>query len=247
MRSFYLVLAAAASLGLTACADYTNTPNTAKVSMEDDADSDPLEPMNRAFFRGNKFLDTIILRPVSYVYKEVVPQGGQTAVSNFLDNLKSPVYFANSLLQGDVENSLATFWRFAVNSTWGIGGLFDVSKDAGLVARKADFGQTLATYGVPSGAYLVLPILGPGTLRDTSGRGVDLVFSPTTWADSNAYPIAESAANGVNFRSKNFKLLDELYNNSVDPYTTFKSAYLQRRSKEVGEAFKPVAKPTPKQ
>jgi phospholipid-binding lipoprotein MlaA len=245
MRGFVLALAAAFSL--SACADYTNTPSV-KQSAQVDADEssldeDPLEPMNRAFFRGNKTLDQVILRPIAYVYNSVVPDVGRRAVSNFLDNVQSPVVFANSALQGDVNNSFAVFWRFVINTTVGLGGINDVAASGGLKARDADFGQTLATYGVPSGAYIVLPLIGPGTLRDTSGRGVDLVLDPVTWAHDDAWGFAKAGANGVDFRSNNMRLLDDLYNNSVDPYATFRSAYLQRRAKEVGEAFRKTAAP----
>lgn len=241
IRPFFLALAAA--LSLSACADYTNTPGTKQAghASEESLDEDPLEPMNRAFFRGNRTLDQVILRPIAYVYNSIVPDVGRHAVSNFLDNLQSPVVLANSVLQGDVKNSFSVFWRFVINTTVGFAGINDVAESAGLTARDADFGQTLATYGMPSGAYLVLPVLGSGTLRDTTGRGVDLLMDPVTWARKDSWGYAKAGARGVDFRSTHMKLLDDLYNNSVDPYATFRSAYLQRRAKEVNEAFKPVA------
>ncbi len=243
-----LFLALAAAFSLSACADYTNTPGTPHAKYTDEAavDEDPLEPMNRVFFQGNKTLDQVILRPISWVYKTIVPDVGRTAVTHFLDNLDAPVNLANSVLQGDVKNSFATFWRFVINTTVGLGGINDVAASAGLTARNADFGQTMARYGMPSGAYLVLPIIGPGTLRDTTGKGVDLLINPITWAEEDAYSYAQMGANAIDFRSNHMQMLDDLYNNSVDPYATFRSAYLQRRAKEVREAFgpkTPAAKP----
>ncbi len=233
-RPFFLALAAACTL--SACADYTNTPGvrqSANYTDEEALDADPLEPMNRVFFQGNKTLDQFVLRPVAYVYNSLVPDVGRQAVSHFLDNLQSPVVFANSALQGDVSNSAAVFWRFVINSTLGFGGINDVAGSAGLTAREADFGQTLAHYGMPSGAYIVLPLVGPGTLRDTGGKAVDLALDPVTWAHDDVYGYAKAGANGLDFRANNMNLLDDLYNNSVDPYATFRSAYLQRRAKEI--------------
>lgn len=247
VRPFFMALVAA--LSLSACADYTNTPNVPRAQSGDEAlDDDPLEGMNRVFFQGNKTLDQVILRPISWVYKAVVPDVGRKAVTNFLDNLDAPVVLANSILQGDVKNSFATFWRFAINTTIGLGGINDVAASAGLTARNADFGQTLAVYGVPSGAYLVLPLVGPGTVRDTTGKGVDMLIDPVTWSEEDWHSYAKLGANAVDWRSNNMQMLDDLYNNSVDPYATVRSAYLQRRTKEIREAFpykaevtKPVA------
>lgn len=240
-RFSHLSLVLIATLSLSACADVTNTPGVLQEHDSDGysvADYDPLEPINRHFFSTHRTLDQILFRPVASVYKEIIPDEGREAVSSFLDNLGAPVDFANSVLQGDADNSFKTFWRFMLNSTLGFAGLYDFAeKEVGLTARDADFGQTLAHYGVSSGAYVFLPIFGPSTVRDGVGRGVDNVFKPLTWADSNAYSIGEAAAYGVNFRSENMTVIDDIFNNSIDAYAAIKSAYLQRRSQEIREGL----------
>lgn len=229
----------AVALLLTSCSDVTNTPG---VSQADGSagyvavDEDPLEPLNRAFFRTHRILDHIVFRPVTQVYRGIVPEEGRTTVSSFLSNLTSPVDFVNSVLQGDAENAFATFWRFTLNSTLGLAGLYDFAgKEAGLHARQADFGQTLSRYGVASGPYLFLPVFGPSTLRDGTGRAVDWVFDPVTWTNDNAWSIAEGVAIGINFRSENMTAIDDLQNNSLDPYAAFRSAYLQHRANFIRE------------
>ena len=235
-----IVTIGASALLLTGCMDITNTPGT--VGANDDGygyvavDEDPLEPINRSFFRTHRLLDQVIIRPVSKVYSGIVPDEGRDIVSNILDNLAAPVSFVNSILQGDAENTFATFWRFTINSTLGLAGAFDFAENAvGLKAREADFGQTLAYYGVNSGAYLFLPVFGPTTVRDGVGRGVDTLFRPVTWAEDDAWRVAEGVAGGIDFRARNMKAIDDLYNNSIDPYAAFRSAYLQRRAAEIRE------------
>jgi phospholipid-binding lipoprotein MlaA len=229
----------ACALILTSCSDVTNTPGVTQVDGTAGyaaVDEDPLEPFNRGSFRTHRILDQIVFRPVAKIYQGVVPDTGRTAVSSFLSNITSPVDFVNSVLQGDANNAFATFWRFALNSTMGLGGLYDFAgKEVGLKAREADFGQTMARYGVASGPYLFLPVFGPTTLRDGTGRGVDMVFDPVTWTNDNAWSIAEGVATGINFRSENMAMIDDLQDNSLDPYTAFRSAYLQHRANEIRE------------
>lgn len=224
---------------LTSCSDVTNTPGVTQVDGSAgyvSVDEDPLEPLNRGFFRTHRILDHILFRPVTQVYRGVMPEEGRTAVSSFLSNLTSPVDFVNSVLQGDANNAFATFWRFALNSTIGIGGLYDFAgKEVGLKAREADFGQTLARYGMSSGPYLFLPVFGPTTVRDGVGRGVDVLFDPVTWTNDNAWSVAEFAAIGINFRSENMTAIDDLQDNSLDPYAAFRSAYLQHRAATIRE------------
>lgn len=229
-KRWALALASATLLG--ACADYTN-----QAALNADVEADPLEGFNRAMFGVNTALDKAVIRPVTYVYRGVVPEGGRESVSNFVNNIYSPVVLANSVLQGDQENSFATFWRFVVNTTFGIGGLFDVASTAGLKNRDADFGQTLAVWGAGSGPYLVLPILGPGTLRDSFGKGVDILINPVTWADEEWYGYALAGVTIVDTRSRNFTAIDDVYRTSLDPYVTFRSGYLQRRAREIRQAM----------
>ena len=233
------LLAITGLFALTSCADVTNTPGVSDNGGDEYSytavDSDPFEPINRPLFNVHGGLDIVLFKPAAKAYNYAVPKMGQTIVSNILENLSTPITFANSILQGDIENSFASFWRFALNSTIGIGGANDIAGHAGLEMRKTDFGQTLATYGVASGSYLFIPIIGPTTFRDGLGRGVDTLFRPLTWAEGDTLNFVESGANGLNFRAQNLKLFDEI-GSSIDPYATFRSIYLQRRAAEVREA-----------
>lgn len=237
---FKMTACALAALFATSCADVTNTPGVPQNTTAgyEAVDEDPLEPINRAFFRTHLVLDQIVFRPVSKVYEGVVPEVGRTAVSNFLDNITSPVDFVNSVFQGDAENSFATFWRFVLNSTLGFAGLYDFAEEeVGLNARQADFGQTLAQYGVSSGAYLFLPVFGPTTLRDGTGRGVDILFDPVTWTNDSDWSIAEGIAIGIDYRTENMKAIDDLNNNSLDPYSAYRSAWIQKRTAFIREGL----------
>lgn len=227
-------------LMLSACSDITNTPGASNMDDEGysyvSVEEDPLEGFNRGAFATHKFIDQNIVSPVAQAYNYVVPQEGRDVVSNILDNLAAPVSFVNAVLQGDAETSFATFWRFMLNSTLGFAGAYDFAKEeVGLTAREADFGQTLAYYGANSGPYLFLPVFGPTTLRDGTGRGVDLLFNPVTWAEGNKWSIVQGVAKGLTFRSENMRTIDDIYNNSIDPYATMRSAYLQRRASELRE------------
>ncbi len=234
-----LLTISALAFALTSCSDVTNTPGVSQVDGTAGyvaVDEDPLEPFNRGAFKTHQIMDKVLFRPVAKIYQGVVPEQGRTAVSSFLSNITSPVDFVNSILQGDAENAFATFWRFTLNSTVGLAGLYDFAgKEAGLKAREADFGQTLARYGIASGPYIFLPVFGPSTLRDGTGRGVDMLFDPVTWTNDNAWSIAEGVTTGISYRSDNMTMIDDLQNNSLDPYAAFRSAYLQHRAKHIRE------------
>ena len=212
---------------LTGCAN--GLPPSAEVER---MDADPLEPFNRSMYKFNYVLDRGILKPVVTVYRTVLPEPGREMVSNFLNNLYSPVVFANSVLQTDPQNSFATFWRFMLNTTFGFGGLFDFASDVGLKNRSADFGQTLAMYGINSGPYIYLPIIGPCNARDAAGRVVDTFMNPVTYAE-DAVTYSVWGAMVVDTRSNNDKLINDIYSTSLDPYTTFRSGYTQKRVSDV--------------
>lgn len=221
-----LALCTALALCLGACS------TAPKASSVDAVDYDPLEPMNRGFFTFNTYADQLVLRPVSSGYRYVVPAQGREMVSNFLSNVNAPVDFANSVFQADATNSFATLWRFLINSTFGIGGLFDAAEGVGLKARHADFGETLAFYGAEPGAYLVLPLIGPSNIRDGIGKGADAALQPINWYDEGAsYVLA--GAKGVDFRANNMELIDGFYRDSIDPYSAFRSAFVQKRAADL--------------
>ncbi|HHJ19914.1 MAG TPA: VacJ family lipoprotein, partial [Gammaproteobacteria bacterium] len=135
--------------------------------------ADPWEGYNRAIFKFNDKLDQIVLKPVAKGYQKVTPDIVETGVSNFFSNLFDVGVSLNNLLQGKPRRAGSDLMRFVMNSTFGIAGLFDVASSAGLEKHNEDFGQTLATWGVPSGPYFMLPFLGPSTIRDTGALSVD--------------------------------------------------------------------------
>lgn len=193
-------------------------------------ENDPWEPLNRGLYKVSYVIDGTVLKPITQVYRGVVPEQGQTMVHNFVENLASPITFANSVLQGDAENSLATLWRFLINSTVGVAGLFDVATSIGLTNRKTEFGQTLALYGVESGPYVFLPILGPSNVRDSLGRIVDAFTHPAMYVESDAAAITLWGVTAIDTRSQNYDLLEDVYRTSLDPYATFRSGYTQKRN-----------------
>lgn len=211
------------------------TSNNAATPNYEAMDQDPLEPFNRAVYQFNYTVDGAVLRPATVVYREIVPEKGRELVTNFLDNLYTPVVFANSVLQLDPENSFASFWKFMLNSSVGIGGIFNVAAETDLKVRHADFGQTLAIYGMDSGPYVVLPIIGPCNGRDTVGRIGDAFMNPFNYVDTGA-SIAMWTATAIDKRSTNMKLLDDIYGSSLDPYATFRSGYTQKRVEDIRRA-----------
>ncbi|MGE0251847.1 MAG: VacJ family lipoprotein [Dongiaceae bacterium] len=195
--------------------------------------NDPLEGLNRGIFAFNRAVDKVVVRPVSVVYKTVIPRFAQRGVTNFLRNLDHPVIFANNVLQGRVETALNTLFRFVFNSTFGVFGLFDVATEMGMPYKPDDFGQTLATWGVGDGPYLVLPLIGPSNARDGVGRLVDFFADPWRYVadnmDEEELTYIRYGMVTIDARSRNMKAFDDLERNSLDFYATLRSLYKQRR------------------
>lgn len=194
---------------------------------------DPFEPINRAIFSFNNIADKIVLEPVAKGYKSL-PSPIQSGVSNFLSNLRTPLVVFNQLLQGQGKNAFESSSRFVVNSTLGIFGLIDVADKMGIEEKEEDFGQTLATWGIGDGFYIVLPLFGPSNLRDTSGMILTMMSDPI-----NAYAVSEgqawivpmrTAVNAVDQRSKIIDEVNALRDNSVDYYAAVRSSYYQNRN-----------------
>jgi phospholipid-binding lipoprotein MlaA len=135
-----------------------------------------------------------------------------------------------------VQNTFATFWRFVINSTFGIGGIFDVASEAGLKNRTADLGQTFGVHGADAGPYIMIPIMGPSNVRDALGRVGDIFFFPPNYSSEWAVPLSIGAVSAVDARSNNMELIDGVYRSSLDPYATFRSGYMQRRVAEIKKA-----------
>lgn len=212
----------------TVFALFLMVPLMAACSGNNEEDS-TLESYNRSMFAFNEVVDNILLEPVAKGYRYVTPEPVRDRIGNAFDNLGEPITFANALLQGDVDHAVKTFWRFILNSTVGIVGLNDVAATAGLPARDEDFGQTLAVWGVGQGDYIVLPILGPSTTRDVFGRVADIFLDPFTYYLESDDAIIKAAANGIVERERLIDPIEDIYATSLDPYSSFKSIYLQRR------------------
>jgi phospholipid-binding lipoprotein MlaA len=193
---------------------------------------DPAENVNRKIYDFNQDVDKVAIKPAAKVYKTLVPEWGRARIGNFLSNLGEPVTFVNSVLQGNVNNSFTSFWRFVINSTLGVGGLFDQASLTGLQHQREDFDQTLGFYGVESGPYVVLPILGSTTVRGIFGLGVDSMTNPFNYAEDGLV-VARYGTETVHQRSDVLDLTDEIEQTSFDPYSTIRSAYLQHRKAQI--------------
>lgn len=199
--------------------------------------SDPIESWNRKVFDFNLILDDIIGRPVAEAYRTILPESARDSIRNFFRNLKAPITLANNLLQGEGKRAQITTMRFLINSTVGIAGLFDVAFDMGYSHHSEDFGQTLAIFGVGEGPYLIFPILGPSTVRDASGKAVDIFLNPLTYVASanghDVYLYALRGIKGLDFRSRNIETLDQLRRDALDYYSLIRSVYRQHRKNEI--------------
>ena len=200
------------------------------------APRDPLEPMNRTFFSLNQHLDRWFWDPLTRAYRFVTPEALRIGVRRALHNLNSPVFFVNNLLQLRFVDAAETFGAFALNSTLGMLGFFEPSTEAGWKARAADFGQTLALVGIHSGPYVVIPILGPTTIRDGIGSAADRFFQPLTYILGFGTQILWGGGEGLSTREEVSDQLAELERSSVDFYATMRSVFLQNREGEIAEA-----------
>lgn len=199
--------------------------------------ADPLEPVNRAIFVFNDKLYFYVLKPTARAYR-VLPQGVRVSVANFFNNLRTPVRMLNALFQFRLLDAGGELLRFGVNTTVGIGGLFDPAKRyLGLRGKDEDFGQTLGTYGSGPGFYLVLPVLGPSSARDAVGRFIDAYyFDPAvTIPDTTGEVIAVWAIDSVNYLSLDKDTYEVITREAFDPYTFIKNAYAQNRDGNIAK------------
>lgn len=193
---------------------------------------DPLEFINRPIYRFNTLLDKVLMKPIAKGYRHAVPLWGRQRIHSFLGNLSTPVDFFNAVLQGDVDQSFHSFWRFFVNTTFGIGGLFDIASLNGLNKRNEDFGQTLGVYGIGSGPYLVLPLLGPSSLRDATGRIADSVMDPFNYVNQRLV-LTRHMVGAVDAREGLLEVIDQVEKSAIDPYAAMRSMYLQNQDDKI--------------
>ena len=198
-----------------------------------ETESDPFEGWNRAMFSFNQKADKYVLKPVAEGYQAVTPAPVRKGVSNFFNNLGEPITAVNSVLQAKPGKAARSLTRFVFNTTFGLLGLFDVAGAMGIERENEDLGQTLAYWGVGSGPYLVLPILGPTNLRDLGGRFGDRPLNPTSWQDEVG--TAELLiGDGIQTRAQ---LLGVEPKSVGDPYVLLRSAYEQRRRYEINDGI----------
>ena len=213
-----------------------------RATSDEGAVKDCFETLNRATFAFNMGLDKAIFKPVSKGYRKL-PSPIRTGTSNALNNLSNLITIPNNILQGDFGSAANNSARLIINTTLGIAGIFDPANSLGFVKRnKEDFGQTLGVMGVGEGCYLVLPVLGPSTVRDTVGSLVSIsggdgwynitVKNDTHYVNESDYYVSKGLS-GVDFRAKNLEAFDGMEKNSVDFYATVRSLYLQDRKKKI--------------
>lgn len=196
--------------------------------------ADPLEPFNRTVFKFNDQLDRAIIKPVAVVYRDITPSLVRRGVTNFFNNITDVWSLANNILQLQGTDAGDTLFRVTTNTFWGLGGIFDVASEMQIPRHTEDFGQTLGTWGVESGAYLVLPVLGPSTVRDSLGTLVDLNGNLVSRASDIPVRNSLTALGAVNLRSNFLATGDVLEEAALDKYSFTREVYLQRRRSLIG-------------
>ena len=194
---------------------------------------DPFESYNRAVFNFNDKVDEYALKPTATVYKNVTPGFFQTGVSNFFGNLADVWTAANNLLQGKVGDGMSDLMRVAMNSTFGLLGVLDIASEAGLQKHKEDFGQTLGSWGVPSGPYLMLPLLGPSTGRDTAALPADITADPWQYKDPVNVRNTGTVLRVVDQRAALLDASTLLEDAALDRYEFIRDGWMQRRNSQV--------------
>jgi len=223
----------------TSVDDYGDIEDLEKMSEEAKVEiADPLEPFNRAMYHFNDKLYFWVLKPVAQGYQKVVPEVARIGVSNFFTNLAFPVRFVNSLIQFDFSGATTELGRFLLNTLCGMGGLFDPAshKEINIAKRERDLGQTLGVYGLGQGFFIVWPILGPSSPRDTVGMVGDLFLHPLTyvnpWYDGTAAK-GYGKVNDTSFKIGDYESLKEA---AIDPYVAIRDAYVQYRMNMIRKA-----------
>lgn len=233
----FLVLAI---IGLSGCASRPAADDPDAVA-DYEHTNDPLEPTNRVFYAVNNGLDTVLLRPAALAYRYAVPEPVRTGVHNVLSNIGTPVQLTNDILEGKSRRAGDTTMRFLINTTAGVFGIFDVATKWGYPNHDADFGMTMALWGVPEGPFLFLPVLGPSDPRDAAGFGVDIAFDPFTWIGGShdtgltVFNWTRYGLNAVGSRERVLDALDQIKKTALDPYATFRSLYRQHRRAQIEE------------
>ncbi len=200
---------------------------------------DPLEPMNREVAKFNDGLDSVVLKPVATAYKKVTPSLVRTGVSNFFNNISDVGSLINNAMQLKAEATGEMVIRVSFNTVFGFGGLFNLAGELGVERHPEDFGQTLGHWGVPSGPYVVLPLLGPSTIRDAAATYVDYKYDVTSYRDPIETRTALGVLRIVNTRANLLSLGTMLEEAALDKYSFTRDAYLQRRRSLISDGDDP--------
>lgn len=229
-----LLVVLALSLFAGGCASNKNAQLQSESNNDEPKVSDPFEPVNRVMWDFNyEVLDKFLLKPVTQGYVAITPQPVRNGLVNASNNIEEPANAVNNLLQGKVEGSLTSVARFAVNSTIGILGIFDVASSMGLEREREDFGQVLGVWGVGTGPYLMLPALGPSDFRSLTGRVVDNYYWPSTVL-RDPYVIGAAVVSILESRASLIEQEENL-NRALDKYLFVRDAYFQRLAFEVSD------------
>jgi phospholipid-binding lipoprotein MlaA len=220
-------LCALALLALQGCASAPGTPN------------DPLEGFNRTVFAFNEAVDSAVLKPVATGYQNVVPQLVRTSVDNFFGNIGDIWSAVNLLLQAKPVPALEMGMRFTFNTVLGLGGFLDIAGDAGMERRSEDFGQTLGRWGIGPGPYLVLPLLGPSTVRDTAALPLDLKASPPAYFEERGDRLGISAVQLISTRARLLSATRAIDEIALDKYSLIRDGFLARRRNQVYDGNPP--------
>ena len=243
MKKFLLTSLISLILATNVSADTDGEKNLSKKNSAQVKDC--FESLNRATFALNQGLDNVIFEPIAKAYR-ILPSPVRSGTSNALDNLSTLVTIPNNVLQGDFKKAGINTGRFIINTTLGIAGIFDLAQKIGFPDyEKEDYGQTLGAMGVGEGCYLVLPVLGPSTVRDTAGSFVNILggdawYNISAGKDTQYFSdfdyYASRAGSGIDFRAKNIDSFENLEKNSMDFYASVRSLYLQDRQKKIANS-----------
>lgn len=223
----YLFVSLLLALGACASAAECSKQSTALGDPYDGCD--PIKPVNVGIFQFNLLADEYVIGPVAHGYHHI-PQEGRSTIDNFLTNLAEPANVLNSTLQGDLQSAGTSLWRFLLNSTIGFAGLRDFAGENGLKYNEQHFNNTLASYGVNDGPYVVLPILGPSSVRDTTGKVVDWFTDPVGWYLNTPLSIAQDVTDGINTRDQQDAIVQQFYYDALDPYAASRAAFIQHQA-----------------
>jgi phospholipid-binding lipoprotein MlaA len=232
-----LVAAGLAVSGCAAPGASGGAPGTTQTASAEEGFNDPFEDTNRGTFGFNKAVDDAVLVPVAKAYRTVIPPPMRQSLHDFMQNLNGPVIFMNDMLQGQVGLAGNTLARLALNTTVGVGGMFDVATRVGIPYHSNDLGITLAVWGFAAGPYVIVPVLGPSNPRDLIGQVGDGLADPGNYVAGQHHLLwavmTRTATSGIDQRSRNIETLADIERTALDNYATIRSLYRQRREAQI--------------